>query len=428
MSATQQAAVAVTVGLSALDGYDVLAATLAAPWIVAEWGISHAALGFMLSMGLVGMAIGSLFLAPLADIFGRRCLILVSLALLVVGMGLSGLATSVTALSLWRVVTGLGIGAMIAVINPLATEFANERRRDLAVSMMAIGYPIGGVVGGVAATFLLQHFSWQVLFYIGALLGILMIPMVLKWLPEPFSFLIERPDSRSLARTNQLLERCGFAPLERLPAPRSAPVRAPIGEILGRGNLAITLRVLMINLLYIIGVYFMLSWLPQLVADLGFTPAQAASVSLSVSTIGIVGGLSFGWLVGRFGAKRLTIFILVGYALAMIAFSRAPADLSLLRVLGAVLGFFMIGGACAMHVVVSRSFSDRTRATGAGFVLGIGRVGSAITPAVTGVLFSMGFGRISVSLVLAIGVLGAAFLLVWHRWSPPPTVVPASTH
>ena len=130
----------------------------------------------------------------------------------------------------------------------------------------------------------------------------------------------------------------------------------------------------------------------------------------------------------RFGAKRLAIVTFVGYAIAIIAFSRAPADLTLLRSLGALLGFFMIAGACAAHVIVSRSFSDRTRATGAGLVLGFGRAGSAITPVVTGILFSIGVGRESVSLVMAIGVLLSAVLLVSHHWSRPPAVLPASMH
>src|SRR5258708_23459673 len=124
MSALQRAAVAVTVALCALDGFDVLAASFAAPAISVAWGIDRAALGAMLSAGLVGMALGSLLLAPAADTIGRRKLIFIALALMGVGMGASSVATGVPGLSLWRVVTRIGIGAMIPVINPLATEFS----------------------------------------------------------------------------------------------------------------------------------------------------------------------------------------------------------------------------------------------------------------------------------------------------------------
>jgi len=128
----QVAAVAVTVIISALDGYDVLAASFAAPAISHAWGVGKAVLGLVLSSGLFGMALGALVLSPLADLVGRRRLVFLSLALMAVGMLLSALAQSLGQLVAWRVLTGVGIGAMVAVITPLAAEFANSRRRPLA--------------------------------------------------------------------------------------------------------------------------------------------------------------------------------------------------------------------------------------------------------------------------------------------------------
>ena len=132
MSRTQVGAVAITVILSALDGFDVLSVTFVAPAISRDWGIGKAALGVVLSSGLGGMALGSFLIAPLADTLGRRRLILVSLSLMAVGMALSATSSSLVQLAAWRVVTGLGIGACVAVINPIAAEFANARRRSLA--------------------------------------------------------------------------------------------------------------------------------------------------------------------------------------------------------------------------------------------------------------------------------------------------------
>src|SRR5580658_7181607 len=127
MSGVQKVAVALTCALSALDGYDVLSMTFAAPAITLAWGVGKAALGVVLSSGLVGMALGSFLLAPLADFIGRKRMILISLILMGLGALLSGFATSLPQLAAWRVVTGLGIGACIAVINPISAEFANGR-------------------------------------------------------------------------------------------------------------------------------------------------------------------------------------------------------------------------------------------------------------------------------------------------------------
>jgi len=219
MSPMQWAVVAITVGLSALDGFDVLVVTLVAPKLVAEWHIDHAALGMVLSAGLFGMPAGSLFLAPLADVFGRRRIIFSTLSLMGIGMILSCTAHGTWSLALYRLITGVGIGGMIPVINPIAAEFANAKRQDLAVSLMAVGYPIGGVVGASVAVYVMLYFRWPFLFFLGAALSLVMGLIVWRWLPESISFLIERPTSSSLARANILLERCRQPLVSALPPP-----------------------------------------------------------------------------------------------------------------------------------------------------------------------------------------------------------------
>ena len=125
MSALQIAAVAVAFGLNALDGFDVLSISFAAPGIAAEWGIDRAALGIVLSMELIGMAVGSVLLGGVADRIGRRSTILGCLVVMVIGMSMVPLAGGIVSLSIWRVLTGLGIGGMLAAINAVTAEYAN---------------------------------------------------------------------------------------------------------------------------------------------------------------------------------------------------------------------------------------------------------------------------------------------------------------
>ena len=148
MGALQIAAVAITVGLNALDGFDVLSISFAAPGIATEWGIDRAALGVVLSMELIGMAVGSMLLGGVADRIGRRRTILGCLVAMAAGMFMVTTAHDIVTLSVWRVITGLGIGGMLAAINAVAAEFANRRRRNLSLAIMVIGYPIGAVLGG----------------------------------------------------------------------------------------------------------------------------------------------------------------------------------------------------------------------------------------------------------------------------------------
>ena len=164
MTAMQILVVGITIALNALDGFDVLSISFASPGIAAEWGIERAALGFVLSMELIGMALGSIFLGGVADKIGRRptvlgCLIVMALGMFMVTTtsGVLGgalapvinfvfganLDSRLVDLSIWRIITGLGIGGMLASINAVVAEFSNTRRRDLNVAIMSIGYPVG---------------------------------------------------------------------------------------------------------------------------------------------------------------------------------------------------------------------------------------------------------------------------------------------
>src|SRR6202047_1493271 len=199
MSGIQIAAVAVTIGLNALDGFDVLAISFASPGISRAWGIDRVALGFVLSMELIGMGLGSMFLGGVADRVGRRRTLLGCLGVMTTGMIMATRAKGVYDLSVWRVFTGLGIGGMLAAINAVAAEFSNDRRRSLNVSLMAIGYPIGAVVGGSIAGVPLKRGDWRGVFELGAAATALFIPLVLWLIPESVAWLCQRQPTGALA-------------------------------------------------------------------------------------------------------------------------------------------------------------------------------------------------------------------------------------
>src|SRR5690606_41967865 len=110
MSRLQITAVGITIALNALDGFDVLSISFASPGIAAEWGIEPAALGFVLSMELIGMSLGSVLLGGVADKPGRRATMLGCLVLMTSGMFMATTASGVVDLSLCRIVTRVGIG------------------------------------------------------------------------------------------------------------------------------------------------------------------------------------------------------------------------------------------------------------------------------------------------------------------------------
>ena len=183
MSATQIMAVCMCILLTALDGFDVLAISFASPGISTEWGINRAALGLVMSMELIGMAVGSILLGNFADKYGRRPTVLLCLVIMSGGMLAAGLANGINDLSAYRFITGLGIGGMLASTSAMAAEFSNAKHRSMSVILMAGGYPLGAVLGGAVASELLKFHDWRAVFYFGAAATAMFILLVWYLLP-----------------------------------------------------------------------------------------------------------------------------------------------------------------------------------------------------------------------------------------------------
>lgn len=419
MSRTQIVAVAITFLLSALDGYDVLSVTFAAPAITAAWGIGKAALGIVLAAGLVGMALGAFALAPLADSVGRKTIVIAALLLMALGMLLSAFAESLEALALYRVVAGLGIGGCVAVINPIAAEFANARRRPLTVSIMAIGYPAGGVVGGLLAALLLSHYDWRAVFLAGSAAALLMLPVVIRALPESLAYLLTRRRPDSLARVNAVLVRCGQPPLAALPDGHG-PSRRGYAAVFAPGQIGATLWIMTVNLLLVFTIYFFLSWMPQMVADAGFPAARASLASAVSSLSGVAGGLWLGWLAQRFSLRTLVPGMMVMLGLLTAAFGMLPPVFPLFLLVSGLCGFCLFGASSGMYATLATTFGDAARASGTGFVSGTGRVSSAIAPAAAGWLFQTGLHPALVSSLFGACAVVAGVVLYggWARFRP----------
>ncbi len=217
MGRLQITAIALCVLLNALDGFDVLAISFASPGIAKEWGVDRAALGFVLSMELIGMAVGSVLLGNVADRIGRRPTIIGCLVVMAGGMGAATIAWDVTSLSLIRLITGLGIGGMLACTNAMVAELANARARSLAVAIMAAGYPVGAILGGSVASYLLIAGDWRDIFLFGGIVTALFLPLSLWLLPESIGFLVQKRPQGALSKINRLLGRMGHAPATTLP-------------------------------------------------------------------------------------------------------------------------------------------------------------------------------------------------------------------
>ncbi|MFZ4747452.1 MAG: MFS transporter [Sphingomonas sp.] len=415
MSRLQIAAVATTVGLNGLDGFDVLAISFASPGIASDWGINRAALGFVLSMELIGMAIGSITLGNLADRIGRRPTMLACLVVMTFGMVMATTAQNVTSLSIWRVLTGLGIGGMLAATNAVAAEFANTRRRSLCLALMVIGYPIGAVIGGAIAAQLLDGGHWRIVFEFGAFATALFIPLVWFFVPETVDYLAKKQPANALARINQTLARMSHALLDALPKLDENQDKASIAALFTPALAATTVLVTIAYFGHITTFYFILKWTPKIVADMGFAPGLAGGVLVWANVGGALGGALFGLLTLRFGLKPLTLAMLLLSVIMVAAFGRGSDDLNHLALMAGAAGFFTEAAIVGLYSVLAQVFPTHLRASGTGFAIGVGRGGAALSPILAGLLFQAGFSLQAVAIVMGSGSLIATGALLALR-------------
>lgn len=406
MSRLQIAAVAITIGLNALDGFDVLSISFASPGIAAEWGVGRAALGIVLSMELIGMAVGSVLLGGVADRIGRRRMILACLVTMMTGMAMASRATGISDLSVWRVLTGLGIGGVLATVSALTAEFSNAARRNICLALMTIGYPLGAVGGGKVAALLLEGGGWRNVFVFGAIVTACFIPLVWVFVPETVHSLIDRRPADALARINRTLTRMRHPTVDALPEPTAAERKRSFTDIFSPALLRTTVFLTLGYFAHCVTFYFILKWSPKIVVDLDFAPSAAAGVLIWTNIGGATGGAIFGLIAQRVDLKRLTLVTLALSSVTVALFGAAGAStLTMLSALACLSGFCTNAAIVGYYTIFARAFPTHVRATGTGFVIGVGRGGAALSPILAGFLFAGGISLSGVAIVMACGSL-----------------------
>lgn len=411
MSTLQILVVAITIGLTALDGFDVLSIAFAGPGIAAEWGIDRAALSIVLSMELIGMAVGAIVLGGAADRIGRRPSMLACLVVMTLGMFMVTTVKQIPELELWRFITGLGIGGLLAASNAVAAEFSNLRRRSLCVALMAVGYPVGAVIGGSIVKVLLRDHDWRAVFYLGGAVTALFIPLLLLIVPESVHWLAQKQPGNALERVNRALVRMGHAAIEALPALSPSVRERSVSDIFAPALLVTTILSTLAYFFHIMTFYFLLKWIPKIVVDMHFPAAAGAGVLVWANVGGATGGALLGLFSQRVGLKPLTIGVMLLSTVMVILFGRASPNLNELSMLCAGAGFFTNAAIVGLYAIYAQAFPTHVRATGTGFAIGLGRGGSVLGPITAGYLFNAGYGLSTVATCMALGSLMAAGIL-----------------
>lgn len=410
-----------------LDGFDVAVISFTAPAISKDWALSSERLGLVFSAGVLGMTLGAMFLASLADLYGRR--LIVAAMLLMAGLATVGVAytSTVPQLVALRFIGGLGLGALMAALAPLVGEYSPRRHRTLILALVFAAGPLGPVIGGLIAAPLIAEHGWQSIFLYAGWLTVGMGVLLYLVVPESMSFIIRRRPEGALVRINRILRYIGQPTVERLPAfDATAPQEsASVVSLLIPARRFTTLLLWGTFFLAFATVYFFTSWLPQMLVSVGWAQDEAIRGAVTVALGSVIGTTLFGALAKRWPLNRIvaTGFVIGGVAavaLGALLMTPAAVPVELIWLILLLVGITIMGGFTNLYTIALTTYPAQVRSTGLGWAAGLGRGGAVISPAVAGYLMGTGLSAPLVSVCFALPILLSAVGALWLRMRELP--------
>ena len=376
-----------TIGLcflvALMEGLDLQAAGIAAQGMAAAFELDKLHMSWVFSAGIFGLLPGAFAGGWLADRIGRKRVLMASVGLFGVFSLATALAWDINSLLVARCLTGVGLGAALPNLIALTSEVAGPRLRGTAVSLMYCGVPLGAALAALIGIADLAG-GWQVVFYVGGVVPLLIVPLLGLYLPESQQF-------------------------------RNAQGETPVGVVQGlfRDGAALPTALIWVSYFFtLMVVYILINWLPSLVIGQGFTGRQASWVMLALQIGAAIGTLFLGWVMDRLPAWALSVLIYLGILVSLSALGLA-SHLPGMLAAGFIAGFFATGGQCVLYALAPHFYRPSIRATGVGSAVAIGRLGAMSGPLVAGKMLALGTGTAGVMLASAPGIVIAAVAMFY---------------
>lgn len=416
MTPVQSKVIGLCFCLSMLVGMGVLSISLVAPVLSNEWDIPSDTLGVVFAAAMLGMMLGAIIIAPLADRIGRRKQIMVCLLVLGVGMLATAMTTSITQLTLLRFITGLSLGGLIPSMITMPSEFSPIHSRNFLITTVQAGYPLGIVILGLIAAQIIQSMGWQSIFILPGMLSLIALPMVALYMPESLDFLMNKQPVGALVKINATLRRMGHEQLEALPDINLSGQHQKIGisSLFSQEYRRSTLLLWTAFFMCFCTLFVLLSWIPQLTANTGLSIKIAIYASATLNVGAVFGMITLGYLADRIGLRRVVLIWLIFAAVLLATFGFIESPLMLMLSI-LLIGFTVEGGFIGLFATGAKIYPTLIRNTGIGLASGIARLGSIVGPYVTGILVLNGFSIGDIFFVFAFPMLLTAFAIYLIR-------------
>lgn len=394
-----------------IDGYDIAVAGTALPSIMKEMNVTASTAGFMASSALFGMMFGAMVLGTLSDRIGRRWTIVICVFLFSVFTAAAGFTSEPVSFSVMRFIAGLGIGGVMPNIVAQMTEYSPKKIRSVMTTLMFSGYAFGGILAAVLGKQLIGDYGWQSVF-VAAGAPLLLIPFILKSMPESLPYLIAHHDDRHLREIVQQIEpSLKLTAEDQFVVPPSAKGSGvPIAKLFQEGRGLSTLMFWVAFFTGLFMIYALSSWLTKLMAMSGYSLGSALSFVIALNLGAMFGAIFGGWLADKFHIKwvLVTMYALGGLFLYLMTIPMSTDMLYL--VIGAV-GACSTGAQIVAYAYSGQYYPMAIRSTGIGMASGVGRAGAIMAPLLIGLIVSLKLPLEQNFLVIAAaGVIGAVAL------------------
>lgn len=391
--------------LMIIDGYDMISYGSVVAHLMGLWDMSPVAAGLLGAAALLGMLVGGMGIAPLADKYGRRPLMLASLTVSSLASLGCALSTGVVSLGIFRFLVGVSLGAMVANLLSLVGEYAPRKSRAFAVSFVGSVYSVGGILAAALAIYLIPNFGWQSVFIL-SILPILFVPVLWQILPESPEFLALKNRRAELEKVLAKVDpQCD--PRTVTAVVQEAEAKAPVAKLFAEGNFRNTILIWVVFAMTMLLSYGLNTWLPTLMTTAGY-PLGSGLFNLVILNVGgLIGAMAGGWLADRWTLKRALQLYFVLAALSLVSLASNPAPL-VLNLLLMVAGATTIGTLAIVHALAVEYYPSTMRSTGVGWAAGVGRIGAMAGPILGGTLLSLALPFEQNFMAVAVpGVIGA---------------------
>src|SRR5258706_5368973 len=384
--------VVICILITMMDGYEVLVMAFVAPHLAKAWELGPVEIGYLLSAGIFGMAVGATFVSPLADKIGRRRHIIICLALITLGMGLAAAAQNVPQMVAFRAFAGLFIGAIISSVNIIVSEYSSDKRRGTVMGIYGIGLNAGVALGGAVTNMLIAAFTWRAPFVFGAIVTAAMCVLAIRTLPESIEYLIEKRPKRALEHYNAIADQLGYPRGTVLPAALEPGEMHVTRKALFYGIML--LRTISLWLAYacvIAAFYFANTWTAKLISDASGDVTLGARTGVLIAVGGILGALLFAALSLKIRPRIVTVAMMFAGAIVFVLYANYYQTTAIALTLAVLVGMVANGGIAAFYAISPFVFPTTARGTGVGLMIGVGRGVAIIAPILTGYLLMGGW-------------------------------------